>query len=190
MNWFLNPCRRYRQNFCLLASGLLSEPDRAGIEKHLAECADCRSYYDEIRTVTAPLAGWEKYFTHIEPDAAVQLRLAKAIASADKSKSIRTFRPGVILRDGWLQLIWPCRRIWAGLAAVWVLLLVTNVSMRDSLQITIAKTSPTPEMISSFQQQEKILAELIGPAETRVSRPPKPSLPRPSSERRFEILAT
>jgi len=190
MNWFLNPCRRYRQNLCLLASGLLSESDRAGIEKHLAECADCRSYHGEIKTVTAPLAGWEKHFAHIEPGAAVRLRLTKAIASADKAKPIRAFKPEVILRDCWQQLIWPSRRIWAGLTAVWVLLLVTNVSMRDSSQIAVVRTSPTPEMIMSFRQQEKILAELIGPNETRNSLPPKPSLPRPSSERKFEIPAT
>ena len=90
----------------------------------------------------------------------------------------------------WRELVWPCRRIWAGLAAVWILILAANVSMQDHSQTTMAKTSPTPEMILSFRQQEKILAELIGPNETRVSRPPKPSLPRPSSERRFEILTT
>jgi anti-sigma factor RsiW len=190
MNWFLNPCRRYRWNLCLLASGLLSESDRAGIEKHLAGCADCRRHYDQIKMVTVPLAGWEKHFAHIELDAAVQLRLAKAIASADKSKSIRAFKPEVILRDCWQQLIWPSRQIWAGLAVVWVLLLVTNVSMRDSSQITVAKTSPTPEMILSFRQQEKILAELMGPNEARSAVPPKPFSPRPSSERRFEILTT
>ena len=190
MNWFLNPCRRCRQDLCLLASGLLSESDRAGIEKHLAECADCRSYYGEIKKVTAPLAGWEKRFAHVEPSAAIQLRLAKAMASADKSKSIRAFKPEVVLRDCWQQLIWPSRRIWAGLAAIWILLLVANVSMRDSSQVTIARTSPTPEMILSFQQQEKILAELIGPNETRVSRPLKPFSPKPRSEGRLEILRT
>ncbi|MGA9778671.1 MAG: hypothetical protein WBS33_10415 [Verrucomicrobiia bacterium] len=139
--------------------------------------------------MTAPLAGWKEHFAHIEPGAAVRLRLTKAIASADKAKPIRAFKPEVILRECWQQLIWPSRRIWVGLAAVWVLLLVANVSMRDNSQITVAKTSPTPEMILSFRQQEKILTELIGPNETRVSRPPKPSLPRPSSERRFEVMA-
>lgn len=93
-------------------------------------------------------------------------------------------------KNFWRELIWPCHRIWAVLAAVWVLLLVANVSMRDSSQIIVAETSPTPEMILSFRQQEKILAELIGPNETHVPRPPKPSLPRPSSERRFGTLIT
>lgn len=190
MNWFLNPCRRYRQNLCLLASGLLSETDRAGMEKHLAECIACRSYYSEIKAVIAPLAGWETHFAHIEPGGAVQSRLLKLIASMDRPKSIRAFKPVVIIFGCWQQLIWPCRRIWAGLAAVWVLLLVTNISMRDSSQITFAKTSPAPEMISSFRQQEKILAELIGPNETPAVLSPQPFSPQPSSQRRFENKGT
>jgi hypothetical protein len=40
----------------------------------------------------------------------------------------------------------------------------------------------------TFPQQEKLLAELMGPDKPRVAVPLKPFSPRPSSERRFEIL--
>ena len=91
----------------------------------------------------------------------------------------------------WRELIWPCRRIWTGLAAVWILIFVFNFSQRDPSELLARKTpTPTPEMILAFRQQERLLAELIGPNETRSAEPtPKPFLPQPRSEGRFETLA-
>ena len=88
----------------------------------------------------------------------------------------------------WRNLIWPSRRIWAGLAAIWILIFVANISMRDHSQITMAKSSPTPEMIMAWRQQERLLTELIGPTEARAAVPPRTILPQPSSQRRLEIL--
>ncbi len=88
----------------------------------------------------------------------------------------------------WRELIWPSRHIWAGLAAVWILILVANVSMQDHSQLATAKSLPAPEIIMTWRQQERLLAELVGPDEMRAAPPPKPFLPRPSSERRLEIL--
>jgi len=190
MKWFLNPCRRHRQSLCLLASGLLAEPDKVRIESHLAICAECRSYYDEIKAVTAPLTGWEKHFAHIEPGATVHTRLTKTTRLAGGPEPIRRLAPGMILFECWRQLILPSRRIWAGLAAVWLLLLAANASLHSGPQTAVAKSAPTSEMISSFRQQEKILAELIGQNELRATAAPKPFSPQPRSQRRFEILTT
>ena len=90
----------------------------------------------------------------------------------------------------WRELVWPCRRIWSGLTAVWILILVTNVSMQDHSQLATAKSLPAPEIIMTWRQQERLLAELVGPDEMRAAPPPKAFLPRPSSERRLEILMT
>jgi len=86
----------------------------------------------------------------------------------------------------WHELVWPCRRIWAGLAVTWVVILAVNFSIQDKSEI-ITEKSPTPEMIMAWRQQERLLVELIGPNETHAAAPPKPFSPRPSSERRFEI---
>ena len=189
MKWLLNPCRRQRESLCLLASGLLPEPDRVRIENHLAACADCRSYYNEIKTVTAPLAAWEKHFAHIEPGVSVQSRLTKATQSTGRPEFLHLFAPKIVLFECWQQLILPSRRIWAGLAAVWVLLLGANVSLHGGPQTAVAKSAPTSEMILSFRQQEKILAELIGPNELRATAAPKPFSPQPRSEQQFEATA-
>ena len=93
------------------------------------------------------------------------------------------------LQTLWRELIFPCRRIWAGLAAVWILIFAFNVSQRDPSELMARKTPPpSPEMILTLRQQEILLAELIGQNEPQAAEPPKTFLPRPSSERRFETL--
>jgi hypothetical protein len=93
------------------------------------------------------------------------------------------------LQTLWRELIFPCRRIWAGLAAAWIVIFVFNFSQRDPSELMARKTPPpSPEMILSYRQQEKILAELIGQNEPRVGELPKTFSPRPSSKRQFETL--
>jgi hypothetical protein len=160
------------------------------MENHFVECANCRKYYAGIKPIAKSLADWEINFASFEPAPDVKIRWVDAIRAAHKSSSARTFSPGSIVWNIWHELFWPSRHIWAGLAAVWVLILAANVSMCANSQTVVAQYSPTPEMISSFRQQEKILAELIGSNEPRAARPPKVFPPQPSSERRFEIMAT
>jgi hypothetical protein len=61
----------------------------------------------------------------------------------------------------WLELVWPCRRIWTGLAAVWVLLAIINISQRDGAQVHLAKTSSPAAITMTFRDQQKILNELF-----------------------------
>jgi hypothetical protein len=61
----------------------------------------------------------------------------------------------------WRELIFPCRRIWAGLTAVWILIFIVNFSQRDGSQAVIAKSSPPPEMMMTFRDQQKWLDELL-----------------------------
>jgi hypothetical protein len=77
------------------------------------------------------------------------------------------------------------------LAAVWILIFIFNFSQRDPSELTARKTPPpSPEMILTFRQQEKLLAELIGPNEPQAAAPPKPFLPKPRSEGRIEAWMT
>jgi hypothetical protein len=61
----------------------------------------------------------------------------------------------------WQELIWPCRRIWTGLATVWILLFIINVSQRDGSQTVLAKNAPPTEMMMTFRDQQKLLNELF-----------------------------
>ena|ERR1035437_2975452 len=82
----------------------------------------------------------------------------------------------------WLELIWPCRRIWTGLATVWILIFVANVSMHDGSQTVIAKSSTT-EMIMTFRDQQKLLNELFADRSVPVdAERPRIFSPKPRTE--------
>jgi anti-sigma factor RsiW len=185
MKRFFDRCARYRAGLCLLASGALPKSQRAGIENHLAACADCKDYYDEIKKVAMPLADWEKNFAHIEPDHALQRRWAEAVQTAGELKSARPLWPALALRTAWRELIWPCRRTWAGLAAAWIGIAVLNLSHSDHRKIVAAKsTAPPGEMRLVWQEQRSVLAEIIGPGlSLSHAEPPR----RPNNQPRSQL---
>ena len=83
----------------------------------------------------------------------------------------------------WLELVWPCRRVWTGLAAVWVLIFIINVSQRDGSQTMIAKSAPTIEMMTAFRDQQKMLNELLADRSLPVeAERPRIFSPKPRTE--------
>jgi hypothetical protein len=90
-----------------------------------------------------------------------------------------------------LALLWPNPQAWAGLAAVWILILAVDFSMRDKSPVTAEKSAPpSPEVIVELKQQQRLLAELLGPRDTGDADRSKSLGPRPRSERSIEILMT
>jgi hypothetical protein len=87
----------------------------------------------------------------------------------------------------WRELVWPCRRIWSGLAVVWILLLVINVAQRDRASVNLAKASPPAVSLMTFRDQQKLLNELFAdrslPAEAER---PRIYLPKPRTEKSEE----
>jgi hypothetical protein len=87
------------------------------------------------------------------------------------------------IRLSFWELIWPCRRTWTSLAAVWVALLIFNVSQRDKSELAARKLPPpSPEAIMAWRQQERLLAELIGPSAPGDAEQRKIFLPKPRTE--------
>jgi hypothetical protein len=101
-------------------------------------------------------------------------------------------------RSSWLStlnaqlstLLWPHPRAWAGLAAVWILILAVDFSARDRLPVMVeASVPPSPEVMVELRQQQRLLAELIGPRDLSAADRSKSLVPQPRSER-TEILTT
>jgi hypothetical protein len=195
MNWFFHPCRRQRRDVGLLASGALPESERGRVEGHLAACAACRTYYEEIKAVTVPLANLVGNFSQLEPSPAARQRWAMAIqAVAEQDRNAgqrpavieRRFSPVASLSEWARDVIWPCRRIWTGLAAVWLVILAGNLSLREHPQSSLAAKSspPAQEMMTAFKDRQKILAELLADhAAPREADRQKPSFIKPRTER-------
>ena len=162
MKRFFDPCRRYRQDICLLAGGVLAGPEQDEIENHLAACADCQKYFAEVKAVTVPLTNWAENSPCIQPSQAVQTRWAKALQAAGRPEPVRRETPAAAFREWWRDAIWPWRRIWARLAVVWVVILAGNISLREHSPVLTAKSAaPSQEAIASFKDQQKLLAELL-----------------------------
>ena len=86
-------------------------------------------------------------------------------------------------------LLWPQPRAWAGLAAAWLIILGINLTTRDASTAVTRHASPvSPQVFMAFHEQERLLAELLGPRETPVAERPKPSPARPRSERHREMM--
>jgi hypothetical protein len=89
----------------------------------------------------------------------------------------------------WRELIFPCHRTWTALAAVWVLIFIFNISQRDKSELAARKLPPpSPEAIMAWRQQERLLAELIGPSTPGDAERRKIFLPKPRTEN-AEFLA-
>jgi hypothetical protein len=107
---------------------------------------------------------------------------ASRLSSFEKGEKSETGATPV-LRLLWRELIFPCRRIWAGLAAVWILIFIVNFSQRDGSQTMMAKSAPSPEMILTFRDQQKLLNELLADRLLLMdAERPKTFSPKPRTE--------
>ena len=85
-------------------------------------------------------------------------------------------------------LLWPCPQAWAGLAAVWLIILAVNVTSTDRTTQIAKSETPSPEMIMALKEQRRELAQLVGHLDTEPVEPPKTVTPRPRSERRITVV--
>jgi len=81
------------------------------------------------------------------------------------------------------SVLWPHPVAWAGLAAVWIFIFAVDLSTRDSTPVVAGNFSPPPaEVIVEVRQQQRLLAEMMGPRDVREADRYKSSAPRPRSE--------
>lgn len=182
MKWFWHRCRRRRRDVCLLAAGALGEDERPELERHLAACGECRNYHGEIKALAAPLAGWEKDFSTVEATPAAQKRWARAVQETGAPSGVWRFLLKHAWRIVWGELIRPSRYAWAGMAALWVAMLIINGQLSGPrMRGAGDRASSAQKMIQAWEEQNRVLAELAQPAS--VIPAPPPSVPRPRSQR-------
>ncbi len=93
------------------------------------------------------------------------------------------------LRLLWRELIWPCRRIWAGLACAWALIAVLNLASREPAPQVASKTEPlSREQMQALIEQRRMLAQLIEPTPA-PSNKHDPAFSGPRSENDAKTLA-
>jgi hypothetical protein len=87
-------------------------------------------------------------------------------------------------------LLWPHSKAWAGLAAIWIVILAVDFSARDKSPAVAEKSAPpSPEVLVELRQQQRMLAELIGSRDEPDADRSKSFVPQPRSER-AEFMTT
>jgi hypothetical protein len=88
------------------------------------------------------------------------------------------------LNTPWRELVLSSRRVWIGLAAVWGLILIVNVSQRDTVSGVTGKPVNSPAMVMSWQEQQRLMNEVLA---DRTVPPeadrPKKTAPKPRTEK-------
>jgi hypothetical protein len=90
----------------------------------------------------------------------------------------------------WRSLLWPHPKAWAGLAAVWVVIIGVNLSLREPAPVVAQRTAPpAPQIMAALQEQKRMLAELTDSTPPAEAVPPKDFKPRPRSQARRETMS-
>jgi len=93
-------------------------------------------------------------------------------------------RPG-FMAQLWAELFWSCRRIWIGLACVWVFILVLHSIGAPTPAPGTARTARPPttaELRLALTAQARLRAELFGSEPRPHARTSQPQMPGPRSE--------
>ena len=112
------------------------------------------------------------------------LRKAKASGAADVRRlSLNSERGTRNTTSWWREWLWPCPQAWAGLAAVWMILLGLRLTdLSTSASSTAQTRPPTPEARMALAAQRREMTRLLeGPVEPAST--PKRAIPGPRSER-------
>lgn len=116
-----------------------------------------------------------------------------AFARASLALPDRRQSPGIRLsclaRQFWTESLWPWRRAWLGMSAIWLFILTVNAVSTNAPQMAGSKIpGPNPEALSVLREQKQMLTQLLEPAA-----PPHPAdlkTPGPRSEQRPAIAFT
>jgi hypothetical protein len=85
----------------------------------------------------------------------------------------------------WRTLFWPAPRAWAGLAAVWVVILAVHFLTDDApAALQVAHAPPqSRQMLVAMQEKQRLYAELLSEMDANLeAEPAKKFMPKPRSE--------
>jgi hypothetical protein len=89
----------------------------------------------------------------------------------------------------WRELVLPCRHIWLGLGATWLIILAAHFAVPDAgntRELMAAKPVPSgPEMMAALKQQKIWMNQMLEPAAPPTA---NATAPGPRSERRMELV--
>jgi anti-sigma factor RsiW len=167
------------------------------LEQHLAGCPACARLFAQEQKLEARIAAG---LNRGERTGALWSQIEQEVAAASSASRSRpsTFvtQPlgwpavlgalGAQIRSGWRTSRWA----WTGLAAVWAVILVLNLTARepDAPFVAGLEVPSASEIRLALKQKDLLMSELALTSEPSPADKPKPARPTPHSERRNEML--
>jgi hypothetical protein len=106
--------------------------------------------------------------------------------SAPESKKQKSGMVALLLgciQVPWRELVLPSRRVWTGLATMWILIFLVNFSLRDNVSSVTGQPVRTAPVVMSWQVQQRLMNQVLA---DRVLVPdidrPRTVTPRPRTE--------
>ncbi len=184
VSWMWQRCRRWRQKIALLASSALADDERLGLEAHLACCARCRRYRDELGPVAASVRSLSQAMPEVEPSAALQARWTEAVRSRPQATWLdRTLAQAA-------EAVQALRRrpAWAGFAVLWLLVLFFRATTPATDDPPVAGPVPAPrELYLALTKPDWPAGGAASGAASRSLEKPKSALPKPRSQQQSSI---
>jgi len=160
------------------------------IQQHLAACPDCaRTFAAETKLDAQIASGLKRGQRTAALWAHIEKRVAASAESDPRRPSATRESPRL---PWWRELLWPSPQAWAGLAAVWIVILAASFATREPVPVTEARqVAPlSPEMRQMLREQRQMFAELKGGAERFGGGEARPVAPQPRSQRHEELMNT
>ena len=112
------------------------------------------------------------------------LSTAAAAAGSTRNHHLRSVLTVFVrLRNQIVSLLWPSPKVWASLAAIWLLLAGANRAMFNPTEPSaISGPRPVAGSVATWKEQARILAELMQPAEPANAERSIPAKPLPRSQ--------
>jgi len=92
----------------------------------------------------------------------------------------------------WQEALWPYRRVWLGLAAVWILIAAVKFSTTETRTANYTAQRPNQAVLTALHDQRRLMDQLLEPAAPALAAPPKRPGPRtevkPERERKARVL--
>ncbi len=158
------------------------------IQQHLATCPDCARSFSADANLEARIVGSLK---RGQRTAALWEQIEQRITTAAgaESRPRRTERSSIPV-TWWRELLWPNPQAWAGLAALWVMMLVISLFAHEPATVAGAQkaTQPSPQLRQLLREQKQMLAELGGVAEQLGAERPGRVAPQPRSQKREQLI--
>ena len=149
------PCRRWCEAIHLRVCGALERQEAARVETHLAGCAECRRYSEELQAATAGLRWLGS--RDVEPRPGFRARWTRAVEEAARPSGFGDTVGAWVA--WWRGLLLRNLRPALGVASLWILTLLFRLSAPEVAPPTPATTARSPvEIYRVLGGREQLLA--------------------------------